>query len=190
MCVHEHKGPVHLNVCAHEHKWTVESLCVVHAHVFACKSQRVTLDFFLSHSTPYFWQGLSLSTELTDLTKQMAIKPQGCSCLILIVLWLQVHSAIPSFLHWCWEFELRSLWLQNKHLTNCCNSPAIFLFSLYTVLGWLRVTSLPSVPASLFQYFYSIPWSFVLDQEFGSISFFCNYSIIDIIKSPSLFLWG
>lgn len=98
LCVYMNiRVPVHLNVCAHEHKWTVESLCVVHAHVFACKSQRVTLDFFLSHSTPYFWQGLSLSTELTDLTKQMAIKPQGCSCLILTVLWLRLIVPFPVF---------------------------------------------------------------------------------------------
>lgn len=98
--------------------------------------------------------------------------------------------SFPVFLHCCWKFELRSSWLQDMNFTNCCISPAVFLFSLYTVLGWLRETSLPSVPASLFQYFYSIPWSFVLYQEFGSISVFYNYSIIDIVKAPSLILWG
>lgn len=205
LCVYMNlRVPVHLHVCVHAHKCSQAftcvcmnisgplnlCVCVMHAHVFAYKIQRATLDFFLSHSTPYFGKGFSQSPELSDLIKLLTSKPQRSSCLILTGLWLQVHSVIPSFFILLLEIWTQVLMITRHALYQLCISPAVFLFSLYTVLGWLRETSLPSVPASLFQYFCSIPWSFVLYQEFGSISVFYNYSIIDIAKAPSLILWG
>lgn len=101
-------------VCVH-----VMGICS-HAHIFehSCGYWRPTPGIFLSHPIPYFLRkGLLLKLELTILARLSSVL-QGCAYLHIQVFGLQMGTATPGFFYVSCKYELKSSWLEGKHLTD------------------------------------------------------------------------
>lgn len=96
-------------------------MCVfVYVYFLVCVwRQEVDFRGLLHPSPPYFFETAALTgLEAQQLSRVTSGMCQGLMSATLALV-LQVYTTTPSFLHWFWEYNLRTSFLGNKQFAHC-----------------------------------------------------------------------